>query len=162
VRELQRLLGKKTLEAEIGARTRHGVKKTAAAAAVVAASLIPITLMRSDEYHFLGPATGGLPALIALSVMLLPDALTKNVCSREATRSALVIILCAIYLAPHGGQYIIARLTPDISEAWRGLSELGAILARSSPPIHSAAILATRCWCKMPERYRYDVPRITR
>jgi hypothetical protein len=112
--------------------------------AAAVASLVPITLMRSDDYHFLGPATGGLPALIALSVMLLPGVLTKNVCSREATRCALLIILCAIYLAPHGGQYIVARLTPDISEAWRGLSELGVILARSSPPIHSAAILDQR------------------
>src|SRR6516164_2959262 len=43
VHELQRLLGKKTLEAEIlkEARTCHGVKKTAAAAAVAAVRTVP-------------------------------------------------------------------------------------------------------------------------
>ena len=45
VHELQRLLGKKTLEAEIlkEARTCHGVKKTAAAAAVAAEGQSPMT-----------------------------------------------------------------------------------------------------------------------
>jgi hypothetical protein len=54
-----------------------------------------------------------------------------------------LIIFCAIYLAPFGGQYIVARLSPDIREAWRGVTELEAILVGSSR-LPSAAIFDQR------------------
>jgi hypothetical protein len=111
--------------------------------AAAVASLSPITLTRSDDYHFLGPSTGGLPALIALTVMFLPSVLTKIALWREVIRSAVMIIGCAIYLVPLGGQYLVARLSPDIREAWRGLTELEAILVGSSP-VPSAAIFDQR------------------
>jgi hypothetical protein len=109
--------------------------------AAAVASLIPITLTRSDVCHFLGPSTGGLPALIALSVTLLPGVLTKGLW-RGVIRSAVLIIVCVIYLAPLGGQY--KRLSVDIPEAWRGFIELGTILVGSSPSIRSADIVDQR------------------
>jgi hypothetical protein len=70
--------------------------------AAAAAALVPITLLRSDKWHFLGPAVA-LPALIALSVTSLPQFLFSNRVKRKLCRATIVIILAGLYFVP--GRY---------------------------------------------------------
>lgn len=64
--------------------------------AAAAAALVPITLLRSDKWHFLGPAVA-MPALIALSVTTLPRFLGSNRIKRELS---ILIILAGLYFMP--------------------------------------------------------------
>src|SRR5262249_30723579 len=63
------------------------------------AALVPITLLRSDKWHFLGPAVA-MPALIAMSVTSLPQFLYSNRIKRELSRAAILIILAGLYFKP--------------------------------------------------------------
>jgi hypothetical protein len=67
--------------------------------AAAAAALVPITLLRSDKWHFLGPAVA-LPALIAVSVTSLPQFLFSNHVKRELSRATILIILAGVYFMP--------------------------------------------------------------
>lgn len=67
--------------------------------AAAAASLVPITLLRSDKWHFLGPAVA-VPALIALSITSLSQFLFSNGVKRALCRAAILIILVGVYFVP--------------------------------------------------------------
>ena len=91
--------------------------------AAASASLIPITLLRSDEAHFIGPAMT-LPALIALAVLTVPALLTGRPLYRESIRAIMIVFFAVIYLLPLGMNAIATRLTPDLPGAMRGIAVL--------------------------------------
>ena len=101
--------------------------------AAAAASFVPITLLRSDDAHFLGPAIA-LPFLILLAVTSLPDRLTTSSRGRDVIRVSLLISLIGIYISPQDGTQSISRLLPDPRRAWDGAVALARIKARSNEP----------------------------
>jgi hypothetical protein len=118
-------------------------------AAVV--SLVPITLLRSDIHHFLGPAMP-VPALIVAAVALLPGRLATNAFRREAVRLVLLVIFFSIYLAPQGISAIAWRLTPDPGRSWRGVVELVEIAARDKTTRDDTSLFYGRLgWHPSPE-----------
>jgi hypothetical protein len=65
-------------------------------AAAAAASLVPITLMRSDPPHFVGPSIA-LPGLIVLSILVLPGQMFAQAKPRELMRVAVCTLFFIIY-----------------------------------------------------------------
>ena len=65
-------------------------------AAAAAASLVPITLMRSDPPHFIGPSIA-LPGLIVLSIAILPGELFAIPRQRALMRVALFSFFLVAY-----------------------------------------------------------------
>jgi hypothetical protein len=101
--------------------------------AAAAASLVPITLLRSDDAHFLGPSIA-LPFLILLGVTSLPSHLTTCSHRRKLIRASLLISLVAIYIVPQNARESISRLLPDLRGAWDGVVALAQI---NNPPKES-------------------------
>jgi hypothetical protein len=99
--------------------------------AAAAASLVPITLLRSDDAHFLGPAIA-LPFLLLLGVTSLPGRLTTHSRRRELIRASLLISMIAIYVVPQNGRQLMSRLLPDLRGAWEGAVALGQINDKES------------------------------
>ena len=66
-------------------------------AAAAAASLVPITLMRSDPPHFVGPSIA-LPGLIVLSIVMLPGLMFGKPKPRELMRVAV----CTLFFIAYG------------------------------------------------------------
>src|SRR5262249_51981991 len=75
-------------------------------AVAAVAALGPITLLRSDQWHFVGPMSTALPILIVAVIFLFPRALPGM------GRSARHVLFAAILLLLAG-----AYATPIISEA---------------------------------------------
>jgi hypothetical protein len=94
--------------------------------AAAAASLVPITLLRSDDAHFLGPAIA-LPFLLLLAVTSLPGRLTTSSRKRKWIRASLLISLIAIYIVPQNGRQLISRLLPDLRGTWEGAVALAQV-----------------------------------
>ncbi len=103
------------------------------ATAAAAGSVVPMMLLRSDEPHFLGPATV-LPALLVFSITALPDAWTSGRGRRASFRFALVAVLATIFVAPLGIDKIVARLTPQVIAAWNGTHALARVLWGAPQP----------------------------
>ena len=104
-------------------RRRRGIFLGYAAAA---ASLVPITLLRSDEPHFVGPARA-LPALLVLAIVMLPGLLCRRPARREVVRLALLAIVLAIYVVPHGRPALAIPLRAQLAFLPHGLKELGDV-----------------------------------
>jgi hypothetical protein len=119
------------------------------ATAAAATSLVPITLLRSDEPHFLGPALA-LSVVIALSVTMLPSLLIDNMVRREGMRVVFLIVFTLIYAAPQGLKRIVTRVTPDIGQAWRGTRELVRFF-RERPQLTSASLMERRSGFRMTD-----------
>jgi hypothetical protein len=104
--------------------------------AAAAASLVPITLLRSDDAHFLG-ASIALPFLIVLAGASLPGRLTTCRRRKELIRAVLLLLLIAIYIVPQNGRASISRLLPDFEGAWDGAVALAQI---GNPPKNAAGV----------------------
>ena len=94
--------------------------------AAAAASLVPITLLRSDDAHFLGPSIA-LPFLIVLAVTSLPGRLTMSRRRRALVRASLLILFTAIYVVPQNAGQSLSRLSPDFRGAWEGVVALAQV-----------------------------------
>jgi hypothetical protein len=93
-----------------------------------AASLAPITMLRSDYPHFLGPSIVQ-PSLVVLTVAFLPQLISKQTITKETTRFALILIVALIYIVPQGFIAYASRLNPDLRLAWGGTISLVSRLA---------------------------------
>jgi hypothetical protein len=91
--------------------------------AAAAAALVPITLLRSDKQHFLGPAVA-LPALMALSVTSLPQFLSLNRIKRELSRVTIVIILAGLYIMPAREEASLFKHNSDFAHTRSNLAAL--------------------------------------
>jgi hypothetical protein len=99
--------------------------------AAAAAALVPITLLRSDKWHFLGPAIA-MPALIALSVTSLPQFLCSNRIKREIARAIIMIVLAGIYFVPAKEErYLFVHHSLDLGHTWNNLAALYRIWTQS-------------------------------
>lgn len=92
--------------------------------AAAAAALVPITLLRSDKWHFLGPAVA-MPALIALSVTSLPQFLGSNRIKQELARAIIMIVLAGLYFVPAKEErYLFVHHSLDLAHTWNNLAAL--------------------------------------
>jgi len=92
--------------------------------AAAAAALVPITLLRSDKWHFLGPAVA-MPALIALSVTSLPQFLCSNRLKRALARATILIVLAGLYFMPaREERYLLVHHSLDLQHTWTNLPAL--------------------------------------
>ena len=117
--------------------------------AAAAASLVPITLLRSDEPHFIGPSIA-LPFLILLSVLFLPERLTTRTRERNLIRASLLVLLVVIYIVPQGPRQLISRLVPDLKGAWDGAVALSHI-SNSSTKLAGASFFEHRLGFRLVE-----------
>jgi hypothetical protein len=117
------------------------------ATAAAAGSLVPLMLLRSDEPHFLGPATV-LPALLVFGITMLPDLWVTGRGRRAGVRFAGAAVLLLIFVAPLGLSRIVSRLTPHVGPAWQGAQALASIL-ESAPPVERASMMERRSGFRM-------------
>ena len=87
-----------------------------------AASLVPITLLRADYYHFLGPSIALAP-LMALCVLHLPELLSRRVLHREMIRAGILLVVFIVYFLPHmlPGSLGPANPLKHLSQTWLSL-----------------------------------------
>jgi hypothetical protein len=117
------------------------------ATAAAAGSLVPLMLLRSDEPHFLGPATI-LPALLVFGIATLPDRWVTRRGRRASLRYAAAAILLMIFVAPLGLESIVSRLTPHLGLAWQGAQALATIL-EGAPLVEQASMMERRSGFRM-------------
>jgi hypothetical protein len=92
--------------------------------AAAAAALVPITLLRSDKWHFLGPAVA-LPALMALSATSLPQFLYADRLKRALSRAAILMVLAGLYCMPAKEErYKFVHYSSDLTHTWTNLAAL--------------------------------------
>ncbi len=69
-------------------------------AAAAAAAMVPVTLLRSDPHHFVGPMSTALPVLIAAALFLLPNMLSgKRARQTIVSVFALALVSFAVPVA---------------------------------------------------------------
>ena len=117
------------------------------ATAAATASLVPLMLLRSDEPHFLGPATI-LPALLVFAIATLPKVWATRRGRRATLRCAAAAVLLLIFVAPLGLQNIISRLTSHFGLAWQGAQALADIL-EGAPQVEQASKMERRSGFRM-------------
>ena len=117
------------------------------ATAAAAGSLVPVMLLRSDEPHFLGPATI-LPALLVFGIATLPGVWVTRRGRRARLWYAAAAVLLLIFVAPLGVENILSRLTPHIGLAWQGAQALATIL-EGAPQVEQASMMERRSGFRM-------------
>lgn len=91
-------------------------------------SVIPITLMRSDQWHFVGPISSVVPVWMAATLVFLPGILSSRPAIREAFRVGMAAVFLFTYIAPISIANMKPRVLPDVRVSWERASDLWDVL----------------------------------
>jgi hypothetical protein len=98
--------------------------------AAASAALLPITFLRSDLQHFLGPALP-VPAMLAGAIAFLPGMYATSSMRRETMRAILLVVVAGLYVFPHGIENVAKRFKVDTSK----VAESVRFLSATSPAV---------------------------